>query len=145
VELTLTKGMETGCCEMTTFYHSTSNAPKHYKCPLYASLHTGSSQMARAAARARARIYCCGITSRTVACVQATLLLRTRSRPAVELVWVPDIVTTLNGPMCVHSTEARWTGFEETTWREGEDLPMELCFALHKPRSSTIPLLPRSC
>jgi hypothetical protein len=61
----------------------------------------------------------------------------------VEVVLGPDIVTALNGSMYVRG--ARWTGVEETTSREGEDLPVELRFALHKPRRSTIPLLSRSC
>jgi hypothetical protein len=147
----LTKGMDTGCSETTTSYRrmntttflmrhmillNTTNTP-------YASLHTGSSQMASAAAMARARIYCCGITSRTIACVPATLLLRTRLCRAVEVMLIPDIITALNGPTFVHG--ARWSGFEETTWREGEDLRMELCFAHHEPRRSTILLLPRLC
>jgi hypothetical protein len=106
------------------YYHvprSTSNAPEHYKYPIHASLHTGSSQMTSAAVMARARIYCCGNTSRTIACVPATHLLKTRSCRAVEVVSVPDIVSALNRPMFFHG--ARWTGFEETTFRDGEDLP----------------------
>jgi hypothetical protein len=84
--------------------HSTSNAPEHYKYPMYASLVTVSSRMASAAAM---------ITSRTVACVQATLLLRTRSRPSVEVVLIPDIVTTLNRPMFVHGSEVDWIQHRE--------------------------------
>jgi serine/threonine protein kinase len=47
----------------------------------------------------------------------------------VEVVVGPDIVTGLNGSMFVHG--ARLTGLRKQHTREGEDLPVELCFALH--------------